>query len=125
MFIRIKSSPNSQRKSVQICESRRDGKKVRQTVVRYVGIATDEAHLEDLKNLAKYLMAKIKEEREGPSLFPLPKPQAPPQLTQEENTINIPDKDKELPILPVDLAKVRERKRLVEGFHDIFGKLFI
>jgi transposase len=70
-------------------------------------------------------MAKIKEEREGPSLFPLPKPQAPPQLTQEENTITIPDKDKEPPILPVDLTKVRERKRLVEGFHDIFGKLFI
>lgn len=132
MFIRIKSTPNSQRKSVQICESHRDGKKVRQTVIRYVGVATDDAHLEELKNLAKYLIDKIKEERGGPSLFSLPKqrkkastsPQTTAQITHEENIVDVQNNDEQLPIFSVDLAKVRERKRLVEGFHEIFGKLF-
>ncbi len=41
MFIRVKTTPNSPRKSVQIVESFREGRKVRQRIVRHVGIAMD------------------------------------------------------------------------------------
>ena len=42
MFIRIKTTPNSPRKSVQLVESYRDNKgKPRQKIFRHVGIAQD------------------------------------------------------------------------------------
>ncbi len=40
MFIRVKTTPNSPRKSVRIVESFREGKKVRQRIVPHVGVAT-------------------------------------------------------------------------------------
>ena len=49
MFVRVKSTPNSPRQSVQIMQSVRIGDKVKQKIVRYVGIAMydDElAHVE-------------------------------------------------------------------------------
>ena len=39
MFVRVKSTPNSPRKSVQLVESVRQGDKVKQKIVRHVGIA--------------------------------------------------------------------------------------
>jgi hypothetical protein len=42
MFIRVKTTPNSPRKSVQIVENIRNGDKVSQKLVRYVGIALDD-----------------------------------------------------------------------------------
>ena len=42
MFIRVKSTPNSPRKSVQIVESIRKKNRVRQKIVKYVGVAADE-----------------------------------------------------------------------------------
>lgn len=45
MFVRIKSTPNSPRKSVQIVESVRDDDKVCQKIVRHIGIAMTEEEL--------------------------------------------------------------------------------
>ena len=45
MFIRIKSTPNSPRKSVQIVASVRDGNKVRQKIMRHAGVAQNDAEL--------------------------------------------------------------------------------
>ena len=42
LYIRVNKTPNSPRKSIQIVESIRQGDKVRQKIVRYVGIATDD-----------------------------------------------------------------------------------
>ncbi len=39
MFVRVKTTPNSPRQSVQIVQSVRIGDKVKQKIVRYVGIA--------------------------------------------------------------------------------------
>ena len=39
MFVRIKTSPNSPKKAVQIVENFRDGNKVKQRIVRHVGTA--------------------------------------------------------------------------------------
>ena len=43
MFVRVKTTPNSPRRSVQVVESLRSGDKVSQRIVRYIGIALDEA----------------------------------------------------------------------------------
>ena len=45
MFIRVKSTPNSPRKSVQIVENVRTGNKVKQKIIHYVGIAMDDFEL--------------------------------------------------------------------------------
>ena len=51
MFIRVKTTPNSPRKSVQLVESVRNRDKVRQKIVRHIGIAMDEQELVALKEL--------------------------------------------------------------------------
>ena len=42
MFIRVNRTPNSPRKSIQICETYRKDGKVKQRIVHYVGVAIDE-----------------------------------------------------------------------------------
>ncbi|GFP22509.1 hypothetical protein HKBW3S06_01737, partial [Candidatus Hakubella thermalkaliphila] len=48
MFVRVKVTPNSPRKSVQIVASLRVGDKVRQKIVRYIGVAQNDEELEEL-----------------------------------------------------------------------------
>lgn len=124
MFIRIKPTAKPNKKKVQICESIRQGASVKQMIVRHVGIAHDEKELEELKRLGKVLISQILEERKGPYLFQL-------------DDLETKETDKPLPIssredeskakqesLVVDLDDLSEQKRIVEGFHDIFGNLF-
>ena len=59
MFLRVKTTPNSPRKAVQIVHSVRDGTKVRQRILRHVGIAHDDADLARLKDLGAILMARM------------------------------------------------------------------
>lgn len=139
MFIRVKSTPNSPRKSVQICENIREGSRVKQQVVRHVGIAQNESHLSELKKLAATIKMQILEERTGASFWTLPE-----QLEEERAPCNVPlehiaqSGDSTLPDLrsegapqmdsntiTVDLQNLREQQRIVEGFHEVFGKLFI
>ncbi len=68
MFIRLKKSSSGKIK-VQLCEAIREGKKVKQVIIRHIGVARDEKHLEELKRLALAIKVQIKEEREGPFLF--------------------------------------------------------
>jgi len=66
MYIRVNSTPNSPRRSIQIVEGYRDKQgKVKQRIVRYCRVATDEAEEVKLKALAEELMLKIKLEREA------------------------------------------------------------
>jgi hypothetical protein len=68
MYIRVKSTPNSPRKSVQIVASVRKGGKVSQKIVRHVGIAMDDDELARLQELGRHIMAKMELEYQ-PSLF--------------------------------------------------------
>ena len=68
MFVRIKKSKNSPRKSVQIVASVRKGKNVIQKTMRYVGIAADDQELEQLKQLAETIKEKMENEAR-PQLF--------------------------------------------------------
>ena len=75
MFIRVNKTPNSPRKSIQICETYRKDGKVKQRIVHYVGIALDDAEEQKLKNYAQELIVKITAQRNAQaaqqSLFPL------------------------------------------------------
>ena len=53
MFLRVKTRPGSSRKSVQLVESVREGRKVSQRIVRHVGVAETEAELEELMELGE------------------------------------------------------------------------
>jgi len=63
MFVRVKSTPKSPRKSVQIIESYRVEGKVRQRIVKHIEVAQDDSELEKLKSLANSI--KIKLELDG------------------------------------------------------------
>lgn len=65
MYIRVNTTPNSPRKSIQIVEGIRQGTKVRQKIVHYVGIANDEWEEQKLKDYAHELIAKIEAKRQN------------------------------------------------------------
>lgn len=59
MFVRVKSTPNSPRKSVQIVHSERINGKVKQKIIKHIGVANDENELEELKLFAHSIKTKL------------------------------------------------------------------
>ena len=59
MFIRTKHDPERKRTRIQIVQSVRTGQKVRQKVVRHVGIAHNDTEVADLKRLAGRIMEEL------------------------------------------------------------------
>ena len=53
MFVRVKKTTNSPRPGVQVVQSKRVDSKVRRTIVRHVGVARDDEHLNELKHQAR------------------------------------------------------------------------
>jgi len=125
MFIRVKSTPNSPRKSVQIVHSQRIGSKVKQKIIKHVGVALDDKELQELKSLA----ASLKAELESKNQLPLYSPQEIEDMTSRacnkkakesvntEDAINREDYE-------VNLLDVLEEDRVIKGVHDIYGKLY-
>jgi hypothetical protein len=128
MYIRINKTPNSPRKSVQIVESTRQGDKIRQKIVRYVGIATDDAEEQKLKDLATEIIAKItvQREKESPqkSLFHTTEAEALNHLKKKPGRKSRKKIEDILPPSKVTLDDIVEEKRIVEGVHDIAGTMF-
>lgn len=116
MFIRLKKSSSGKTK-VQLCEAIREGEKVRQIIVRHIGVAQNEKHLEELRSLASVIKSQIKAEREGPFLFAM-------DCNEKIKKINETKKDKKESTELVNLDNFTEETRLIEGFHDIFGPIF-
>ena len=115
MFVRVKETPNSPRKSVQIVQSYRVGNKVRQKIVRYVGIAHDDEELEKLKLLAQSI--KIKLEAGAQEMLMSPEELARINLTAKENKYTEDD-------YKVNIKDLEEEARVISGIHDIYGSLF-
>lgn len=123
MFIRVKTTPKSPRKSVQIVESKRIDGKVKQRIVKHVGIASSDEELEELKLLA----AKFKAELQSIGQLPLYTPQELERLelkqqSKKDNSnvneqINRAEYD-------VNLLDLIEEDRITKGIHDIYGKLY-
>lgn len=114
MFVRVKSTPNSPRLSVQIVENVRDGQKVKQKIVRHVGIAMNENELEKLKDVAEYIKANIEDERE-PSLF-APETMAELAIEGRKNKSEVPDS--------VKLKDVETVQDVITGVHDIYTDVY-
>jgi hypothetical protein len=114
MFVRVKTTPNSPRKSVQIVEAVRRGDKVSQKIVRHVGIAMDDQELEQLKLLAESI--KIKLEDTGQiQLF------SPEELDKLKTKPIVSDVDDDY---NVDIRNLTEEQRVIRGIHDVYGTLF-
>lgn len=113
MFIRVKTSPNSAGKSVQIVQSIRKGDRVTQKIVRHVGMAYDEDELQTLKLLAESI--KIKLEAGGQEF--LFKPEEIVDLGESKKSYSESD-------YIVNVKNLIEEQRLISGIHDVYGKLF-
>lgn len=120
MFIRVKTTPNSPRKSVQIVESIRVDDKVKQKILRHVGIATDDAELAKLLDVAEFIKAKIEYEH-TPTLWP---PEETAELAIEARKKQLrPGVTNDKP-LSVDLKQLREEQRTIVGIHEVYGKIY-
>lgn len=117
MFVRVKATPNSPRKSVQIVESVRDGDIVRQKIVRYVGIAYDDSELEKLKMLAESIKVKI--ETDNQQLMFAPEELAKMKVSAQAKAGQYTEDD-----YKVNVKNLKEECRTIGGIHDIYGKLF-
>lgn len=127
MFIRTKPIANSSRKRVQICACQRIGGKVKQKVIRHVGIADNDSHLDELRKLAEVLLQKLKKEQAGPTLFDfleIPETQPAPASEERLELEPPPAPSKSAPGSLVAIESMREERRVVDGFHEIFGTLF-
>jgi len=117
MFVRVKTTPNSPRKSVQLVEGVRIEGKVRQRIVRHVGVASDEVELARLRELGEFLKAREAHVRQ-PGLFP-PEPVAGELIEAGRRAAASPERP-----LGVDLGALREEKRIVTGIHEAYGCVY-
>lgn len=115
MYVRIKTTPNSPKKSVQIVASERVGNKVSQRIVRHVGTALDEDELKRLKELAEYIKSKLESDTQ-PMIF---SPETMAEMAIEGRKKLTQDKE-----LPVDLKKLREEQRVIVGIHEVYQKVY-
>lgn len=117
MYVRIKTTPLSPKKMVQIVESiRRDGRIV-QKIVRHVGLARDEKELTDLKLLAESIKARLEADPQG--LLFTPEELARMAVRKQAQEKAGRDED-----YRVNLKDLFEEERVVRGIHDIYGDLF-
>jgi len=129
MFVRVKTTPNSPRRSIQICENYRKEGKVKQRIVHYVGVARDDDEEQKLKDYANELMIKITLEREthSPQASLLSISEADIEPHQAKRKAGRPKRKKIEDILPpsqVSLEDIKEESRIIEGVHDVAGKMF-
>ena len=135
MFIRVKSTPNSPRKSVQIVHSHRIDGKVKQRIVKHVGVAQDDEQLEELKSLANSIKVKLELDEQLP-LYTVDEIKQLKKYEKKPSTKTTPKKEKlikavnshELNInredYDVNLLDIIEEDRVIKGIHDIYGKLY-
>ena len=125
MFIRVKSTPNSPRKSVQIVHSQRVGSKVKQKIIKHVGVAFDDNELQELKSLAVSLKAEL----ESKNQLPLYSPQEIEDMAsracdkKDKKSVNTEDAINREDYA-VNLLDMLEEDRVIKGIHDIYGKLY-
>lgn len=118
MFIRSKPFSNGTRQRIQIVENIRDGGKVRQKLIRHIGVSYDSSEEVKLRQYGEELIVKIKEERKSQSnqgsLF---KPGELPKKGRPKRK-NIEDI---LPVSKVKLEDVEEIDRIIDGIHEVGG----
>ena len=114
MFVRVKTTPGSDRRAVQLVESVRSGKKVSQRIVRHIGVARSDAQLEKLMELGEVVKADVQCERQ-PSLL------APEELSEMAIKARRAGARKGP---PVAIEETREVGRVVTGIHEAYGAVY-
>ena len=127
MFIRVNSTPNSPRKSIQIVESIRTGDKVKQKIVHYVGIAIDDDSEAKLKLLGEELIVKIEKKRlaEQASLFKMTEGEL--DFAAGKKALGRKKQKRLEDIAPpseVKLSEVFEESRIIEGVDEIATQVY-
>jgi transposase len=120
MFVRIKTTPNSPRRSVQVVESSRSGGKVSQRIVRYIGIALDDAEEAQMRAMGnEFIERAATEALNAHSLFEVDsKGMRRPGRPARQSLASVAAASS------VSLADVAEVSRRVEGPHEVLGHLF-
>ena len=130
MFVRIKSTPNSPRRSVQVVESSRSGSHVRQRIVRHMGIALDDDELAKLRAMAEEFIARESAARlNGDSLFEVAPLDAAARAAGRSSgrPAGRPPRQTLASVAGADqvcLADLEEVSRRVEGPHEVLGHLY-
>ena len=128
MFIRTNTTPNSPRKSIQIVESIRDGQKVKQKIIRYVGVATNDFEEQKLKDLAQEYIVQILTERQNQtkqtSLFPVSYSDTAAYLQKKKGRPARKRLEDILPVNEVLVQDIKEESRVIEGVHEVAGTMF-
>lgn len=126
MFIRVKAKrsikePDLFRKSVQIVESFREMGKVKQKIVKHVGVAHSEEQLQELKILARSMQIHLENENDLSLFAPedLDKDLLESKKSTDNREIEYSDDD-----YKVDIRSLNEESRITTGIHDIYGNLF-
>jgi hypothetical protein len=121
VFIRVKSTPNSPRRSVQVVESVRSADAVRQRIVRHMGIALDADEEAKLRAMADEFIARETAARlNRDALFEVDAACVPrrPGRPARQTLASVAGVDE------VRLADLREVARRVEGPHEVLAPLF-
>ena len=114
MYVRKTTSPNTKKTAIQIVESKREGKKVRQKIVQHVGSAAHPDDIKRLQQLAEEIKFRLECERlKMKPLF------GPEQFTQPAI-----DRGKNEDFEDVGIKTVREKGRYNRGIADVFGKFY-
>ena len=124
MFVRTKSTPNSPRKSIQIVESVRNGLKVTQKIVSYIGIAENEKEVAQLRALAYERIEQLQQESRQKASDEKEKAG---ELAISERGRGRPQRkriDQIIPANQVTLDQIEEEHRLIEGIHEIGGVVY-
>lgn len=119
MFVRVKSTPNSPRRSVQVVESLRAGDRVSQRIVRHIGIALDAQEEAKLRSMAQeFIERELASRLNADSLFAVEavRRRAGRPKRQTLQAVAPPEE--------VRLADLVEVARRVEGPHEVLGQLF-
>jgi transposase len=120
MFIRVKNKSTKERykKSVQIVHNFREKGKVKQKIVKHIGVASSDKHLEELRLLAQSIQIQL--ENEDLSLF------TPEELQKDLDKSRIKGKDAVYSDedYTVDIRSLKEESRVINGIHDVYGKMF-
>ena len=114
VFVRIKRDKNSDRRRIQVVENTRIGKRVKQKIIRHVGIAYNDLEEQKMKDLGEYIVAN--EISKSQSLLYSPETLA--ELAIEARKISAKKE------LKVDLLKLVEEQRVVLGVHEVLGEVY-
>ena len=116
MFIRAKHDPKLNRTRVQIIESVRTGKEVRQKILRHLGVAHNDGEIEVIKRSARQLMEQLRADRTPwKELF------SPTEYADLEEVVRKAPRPENL---DVDLGDCREETRLSLGLRDVMGTVY-